>query len=135
MGPYIQPKFWKNIFQNLHWQSSHFRVLIQFFKGAREAASRIAIGTCFGRRLGRYGIATSPDFIERGFSFWKMWKFQRLHIFSHNFKIVIHNAKWMSTQVLINFDHKRHIVGVMLLSALPLVIRGKIFHEQPLSFW
>ena len=88
MGPHqIYPTFSINILQDLHGQSSHFQVLMRFLKRAREAASRISIGTCCQSWLARYGIASSPYFSERGFSVWKMWKFRRLYVFSLNLKI------------------------------------------------
>ena len=56
-----------NILQGFNGQSSHFQVLIGFLKRAREAASRISIGTCCQSWLAQYGIASSPHFSERGF--------------------------------------------------------------------
>ena len=76
-----------NILQDFNGQSSHFQVLIGFLKRAREAASRISIGTCCQSWLAQYGIVSSTHFNERRLSVWKMWKFQRLYIFSLNLKI------------------------------------------------
>ena len=83
----IYPTFWIYIWQDLHGQSSHFHVLMRFLKRAREAASRISIGTCCQNWLAQHGIALNPYFNERRFSVWKMWKFRRLHIFSFNLKM------------------------------------------------
>ena len=76
-----------NILQGFNGQSSHFQVLIGFLKRAREAASRISIGTCCQSWVAQYGIVSSTYFNERRLSVWKMWKFQRLYIFSLNLKI------------------------------------------------
>ena len=86
----IYPAFWINILQDLHGQSSYFQALMLFLKRAREAASRIPIGTCCQSWLARYGITSSPYFIERGFSVWKMRKFRRSRIF---FLENIHNVR------------------------------------------
>ena len=88
MGPnQICPTFWINSLQDLHRQWSNFKVLMWFLKRAREAASWISIGTCCYSWLAQYGIASSLDFSEWGFSVCKMWEFWRLHIFSLNLKI------------------------------------------------
>ena len=107
MGTYqTYPTFWINILQDLHGQSSNFQVLMRFLKGAREAASRISVGTWCQSWLARYGKASSPYFNEREFSVWKMWMFRGLYMFSLSFKI--------SIQVLKNFDHKRIYTSLVI---------------------
>ena len=68
--------------QDLHGQSSHFQVLMQFLKRAKEATSPFSMGNSCQSWLAQYGIASSPYFSEIGFSVWKMWKFRRWYIFS-----------------------------------------------------
>ena len=70
MGPHqIYLTFSINILQDLHGQSSHFQVLMRFLKRAREAASRISIGTC--SRVGQHDmeqhrvrISVNEDFLS-----------------------------------------------------------------------
>ena len=52
--------------KDLHGQSSHFEDLILFLKRAREATSWVSTDTCCQSWLARYGIASTPYFIERG---------------------------------------------------------------------
>ena len=56
--PDILNKYFINILQYLHGQSSHFQVLRCFLKRAREAASRISIGTFSQSWLARCAIAS-----------------------------------------------------------------------------
>ena len=86
--------FWINILQDLQGQHLHFQVLMQFFKRAREAPSRISLGTCCQSWLARYGIASSPNFNK--FSIWRDVKvFEIVHVFSQ-LENIIHNVRWMS---------------------------------------
>ena len=43
-----------------------------FLKRAKEAVSRISVGTCYQSWLAQYGKASSKYLNEQGFSVWKM---------------------------------------------------------------